>query len=46
MSNFIETTCTKTLHVFMQILSQLRCSRYGKAISFDLSIRKKVINYV
>ena len=45
MNKFLETTCTKTLQVFMQILSQLCCSRYGKTISFYLPIRKKVFSY-
>ena len=45
MSSFLEQTYTKTLQVFMQILSQLRCLRYGKIISFYLSIRKKVLTY-
>ena len=43
MSSFLEQTCTKTLQVFMQILSQLCCSRYGKSISLYLPIRKKVL---
>ena len=45
MSKFLETTCTKTLQAFIQILSQLRCSRYGKTISFYLSTRKNVLTY-
>ena len=45
MSSFLEQTCTKTLQVFMQILSQLCCSRYGKPISLYLPTRKKVFSY-
>ena len=43
MSSFLEQTCTKTLQVFMQILSQLCCSRYGKPINLYLPTRKKVL---
>ena len=43
MSSFLEQTYTKHLQVFIQILSQLHCLRYGKPISLYLPTRKKVL---
>ena len=45
MSNFMETTCTKTYKVFMQILSQLCCLRYGKALSIK-TISFDCLNFI